>query len=691
MTNPSDSKNRAALTIEKTDKDPASDIPKFSIIVTFNNQSKYVASSMERLIGQTYKNFEIICVDYGSQDNTLESLNRYSQLDARIHVNGLSQSSLFQARVDGIKNATGEFLFFLTAEDWLRLDACDLLGKFIQDFPADFYQIGAKIVDLNKSTDLEYQNYVKQFKTELIKVTLPDVFDAVWRSSFFNNRCYDKVYRTDLMKKVFEGPTYTVNVPEFADSLFHLLLLPYVSEIQGYSGQLVYHRWGTHGIEIGETGLKNFEEIMGDFRNFTDTTENLINYLNARDRRLWFQYELPKLFKFSTDLYSRYCELNESEGFNKSARESFLQAWKKYLANRNGLEKFNLKDDLDEYVLEKKSSIRDSVNPAVISKSSENASPSISCVMPLFNNEKDLTDTLNTIINQYFRDFELIIVDDDSMDNSLNIALEFANKDPRISVYQQTHRGAAKARNEGFQISRGDYVAFLDADDIYHKNLLSSLFKKITDTNSDIAICKLICCHSDGSQTSPSVPYKDPKIFQLPHFNSDAIGDILNVFNPGPQTKLYRSKFVNDKNLHFQEIPRFNDVLFWITSAIEAQSICFVDEILVDYQVSDRNVFDGKTRTSDYRDYLLPYIEAYNVLQVKGIYEKYRRTFINSLIVSAEYVFTFLHDKVAVAGYKSFLRTTGNRIFKLDQIKESEMEDYAVSRLKKIKEVLRAK
>lgn len=89
----------------------------------------------------------------------------------------------------------------------------------------------------------------------------------------------------------------------------------------------------------------------------------------------------------------------------------------------------------------------------------------ISVIMPVFNDEKNIKSSINSILNQTLDDIEIICIDDESTDNSFNILKNFSKKDNRIRVFTQENQGSGKARNKGLSEVKGEYVAFLDSDD----------------------------------------------------------------------------------------------------------------------------------------------------------------------------------------------------------------------------------
>lgn len=116
--------------------------------------------------------------------------------------------------------------------------------------------------------------------------------------------------------------------------------------------------------------------------------------------------------------------------------------------------------------------------------------PKISIIMPVYKVEKYLVSSIESILNQSLREFELILVDDGSPDKCGDICDEYANKDSRIQVIHQLNGGLSKARNIGLDKARGEYIGFVDSDDTIHPRMYEVLYKASTRTLSDISICE---------------------------------------------------------------------------------------------------------------------------------------------------------------------------------------------------------
>lgn len=128
----------------------------------------------------------------------------------------------------------------------------------------------------------------------------------------------------------------------------------------------------------------------------------------------------------------------------------------------------------------------------------------ISVIVPVYNVEKYLKRCINSILNQTFKNFELILVNDGSTDNSLNICKNYKEKDGRIQLISQTNKGLSAARNTGLKYAKGKYVCFVDSDDFIEKEYFSLLLSNIEKYNSDIAMCEYYLTNEEGRKYSIS-------------------------------------------------------------------------------------------------------------------------------------------------------------------------------------------
>lgn len=113
----------------------------------------------------------------------------------------------------------------------------------------------------------------------------------------------------------------------------------------------------------------------------------------------------------------------------------------------------------------------------------------ISVLIPAYNVENYIGNCLDSVINNTYKNLEIICIDDGSTDHTLAILEEYAHNDPRIQVFSRENKGVAYTRNELLDHVRGDYVAFVDSDDIIHRQYFEVLLDVALASNADITIC----------------------------------------------------------------------------------------------------------------------------------------------------------------------------------------------------------
>ena len=122
----------------------------------------------------------------------------------------------------------------------------------------------------------------------------------------------------------------------------------------------------------------------------------------------------------------------------------------------------------------------------------------VSVIVPVYNTEKYLRKCLDSLVNQDFSDYEIVIVNDGSTDSSESIINEYVSKYDFIKSFAKANGGLSSARNYGIDKASGNYLAFVDSDDYVESNYLKELYESITKDKSDIAVCEFSYVYSDG-------------------------------------------------------------------------------------------------------------------------------------------------------------------------------------------------
>lgn len=172
----------------------------------------------------------------------------------------------------------------------------------------------------------------------------------------------------------------------------------------------------------------------------------------------------------------------------------------------------------------------------------------VSVVVPIYNVEKYLNRCLQSIINQSYKNIEIILVNDGSTDNSLQIAEEEEKNDSRIKIITQKNQGLSMARNTGIQHATGEYICFVDSDDFVHKDYVKCLIENLEENDSDISVCDYLYINEKDETWSKK--NKGEKIFS----NLEAINDLL-VGNQETEVmawnKLYKLSLFKENNIFF--------------------------------------------------------------------------------------------------------------------------------------------
>ncbi len=213
----------------------------------------------------------------------------------------------------------------------------------------------------------------------------------------------------------------------------------------------------------------------------------------------------------------------------------------------------------------------------------------ISVILPVYNQERYLKQCLDSVMDQTFRDIEILCVDDGSTDTTPKILADYAGKDTRIRLFQQPHRGAGAARNLGLSMANGDFLVFWDSDDWFETEALESMYLKIIRQHADICVCGV---RKYDDQTSCSQPaYSYLRTGYLPHAPVFCIQDIpSHIFNfttNVPWNKMFRRSFILEQNISWQELMRSNDTLFVMEALACAKKICVVNQQLINYRCNN--------------------------------------------------------------------------------------------------------
>lgn len=234
----------------------------------------------------------------------------------------------------------------------------------------------------------------------------------------------------------------------------------------------------------------------------------------------------------------------------------------------------------------------------------------ISIIIPVYNVENHLKQCIESVINQTYKELEIIIIDDGSKDSSGKICDEYAEKDKRIKVIHKENGGISKARNTGLDIATGKYIMFIDSDDFFEENTCELLYNEIENKNADYVI---------GNYRHTS---HDSKNWSYPLFNVEDIDSnfkvsikdykkSIYVLNSVIWNKIYKRDFIEEHNLRFIEGVMAEDAIFAIYFYTNSDNGYYIKDVIYNYRQNDEKKSLSTTCT---KEYFIQQDKAYKIL-----------------------------------------------------------------------------
>lgn len=204
--------------------------------------------------------------------------------------------------------------------------------------------------------------------------------------------------------------------------------------------------------------------------------------------------------------------------------------------------------------------------------------PMVSIIIPAYNAEKYLEKCLNSILNQTYINYEIIAINDGSTDNTLTILKYYSEKSKQnMIIIDKENEGQGAGRNQGIEIARGKYIAFVDSDDYISPTYIENLVLKAEHDNADIVVCNYAIVRNDNI-----VKEVHPKIPKDSH-------DMLLDPDVVPWKQLWRKDVIEKSGIRFAERVFYEDLAFYLSIAPYIKRISTVDQVLyyyVDYGAS---------------------------------------------------------------------------------------------------------
>lgn len=260
--------------------------------------------------------------------------------------------------------------------------------------------------------------------------------------------------------------------------------------------------------------------------------------------------------------------------------------------------------------------------------------PKLSIIIPVYNVEKYLPKCLGSILEQPFKDLEVICVNDGSTDGSLDVLQKIKKNDDRVVIIDKKNEGSGIARNIGLSTAQGEYVYFIDSDDWLEDDVLAKIIAKADELQTDILVFGGLSYYNGKGQNGAYSKNKLPKKYLGKVVSAKDVKKDIFKFPSTAWTKLYRRSFLIKNEIKFQNIRAGQDQLPFFHSMIMADRIAILPENIYCYQKNrEGSVTSVKKKKSFSPIYVFYGIEE--MLEKTGMMEEYRNIFVNKYFSKA--------------------------------------------------------
>ena len=246
----------------------------------------------------------------------------------------------------------------------------------------------------------------------------------------------------------------------------------------------------------------------------------------------------------------------------------------------------------------------------------------ISIIMPVHNSEKYLNDTIESVIRQTYKKWELVIINDGSTDSSESICKKYCKEDKRIILYNKNNEGVSKARNYGLEKAKGKYIMFLDSDDLYQNNMIEKMYQKMKEEDVDIVKANYKIKNKDGIIVENHEIIKEKK-----YKKEDIKTELLDFFLTEKQhcyiwALLLKKDLIEKFN---EKLFIFEDFDFYLNNFLKVSSVYVMQETLYIYNKDNINSLTKKNIEKNITNMILANIvlknslDKYNLLTRENI------------------------------------------------------------------------
>lgn len=617
-----------------------------SVIIPVYCVEAYIEECLVSVVNQTLKDIEIICVNDGTPDNSMEIVKKYAENDARIVIVNKENGGLSSARNAGLKAATGKYIYFLDSDDYILENTLERLYSVAEEHQLDSIFFDADSFFENKELEKRHQSYMEYYhRDDACKEVLPGqqflktmVEGGYWRPS--------AALQMNRREMLLENNIWFKEGIIHEDNLFSLQVSIYSKAAMHLPERFYQRRLREDSIMTSKSVLQSTE---GYFVSILDAIPIIQKEIKSEEMLRVYKKELVRMRNKAASMlqqlpsdelkWATTDDLKDALLFDLLIKDYAIQSKKLKKTRDNALkEKKKLNKQIKKiqksrsYKIGKLITAPKRILKKVLKKLKVwvDNKTKVSIIMPVYNVEKYLPECLDSLVNQTMRNIEIICVDDQSTDDSYNILKKYAKKDKRIKVYQQNHEGAGTARNLGLQYAKGEYLLFLDSDDWFAPSLCELAYGRAKERDAQIV---LFAAQRKNMQTEEVEKMgwvlKTSDVPKGKTFSAkDCRENIFQITSNCPWSKLFQTKFVREHNLQFQNTKHANDTFFVRTAIALADRMATLNKVLVTYRYNEGTNTQSVKHLAPLEFYKA-FIAVKERLEEEGIFNQFKKSYVN--------------------------------------------------------------
>ena len=530
------------------------------IIIYANNAHKKIEKTLLSICAQTFKKkIKVYIIDDYSKEDYNYLIKQFQENLKIIIIRNDKKLGTAISRNLAMKSSKSENIMFLTAGDIIK--NAFTIETLVKNFNKYNIIIGA-LETKNKNGEILY-HHEKEFNLQSI----------IFKRAFLEK--YSIVFP---------------NVKKYEDKAFLKLCLLATNKIC-YIDDTICFNIDNEKSQVTKY-ISNFEE----FKRYKLLIDNTILVVDEAEKRKFDKYEITD-FIDNTLIYLFFAY--QKNFFKEYAFVIFewlkplMAIYKKNKAYLNiGNTHANYLIQQENWGIIPQMTLNSFIRQAIQISNLDNMhykqnKEMVSIIIPVYNREKYLRKTLESIINQSYKNLEIIIVNDCSTDNSEKICIEYAKKDKRIKyIKNEKNSGVSKTRNNGLDIATGKYIGFVDSDDYIEKDMYRKLVAKIQETNSDFVQC--------------STPrFHESNLYELKQLIIDSNNEVLNKYfkwnfiSCMVWDKLFTKEVISNTRFEIGWI-KSEDAFFTAKIATKANRVTIIPDNLYHYKINTTNSLTKK-------------------------------------------------------------------------------------------------